>query len=299
MVSVIICTYNRDKYIPGLLQSLVEQTCDKSMYEIVFINNNSNDNTEEICKNFQAKNKTCNFYYFLETKQGLSHARNRGIKEAKSDILIFIDDDAIASNTHIEEVSHFFNQNQNIVAGGGKILPKLESKKPIWMSKFLMPIMSVIDLGNNIKKFPSGKFPIGANMFFRKKIFDRIGLFNTKLGRTGTNMLGGEEKDIFNKIKDSGGLIYYLPKPWIYHIIPDERLTTRFVKKQALGVGASNKIHAKNISNIELLKSYLKEIFKWGASLILFFIYFVLFQFPKGIMIIKFRFWVSKGMLGN
>lgn len=296
-LSVIICTYNRAKYIYDLLQSLVNQTFNKSDYEIVFVNNNSNDNTDEICKNFQTENKGLNFYYFNETKQGLSHARNRGITEAKGEILIFIDDDALACKKYLEEISAFFKQNVSASAGGGKILPKYENKRPVWMSKFLEPVMSVINLGNNIKQFPPGKFPIGANMYFRKKVFEETGLFNTELGRTGKNLLGGEEKDIFNKLRKKKGLIYYLPKPWIYHIIPESRLTAAFIKKQASGIGQSEKIRALDIKKTEIYKSYLKEVFKWGASLFLFLFYVINFSPAKAKMIIMFRYWVTNGML--
>ncbi len=296
-LSVIICTYNREKYIPGLLESLTKQTFDKSEYEIVFVNNNSNDNTSEICLEFSKNNPKYIFRYYNEPKQGLSHARNRGIREAKSDILIFIDDDALACENYLKEIASFFAKYKDAVAGGGKILPKYESYRPDWMSVFLEPVMSVINLGEKIKKFYGGKFPIGANMYFRKEIFEEIGTFNTKLGRTGKNMLGGEEKDLFNKLRHNNHNVYYLPKAWIYHIIPAVRLTVDFIKKQALGIGFSEKIRAERISKAELMKSYFKELLKWGASIMLFFFYLLTFQSKKGIMIIKFRFWVSKGLI--
>lgn len=295
-LSVIICTYNRANYIPGLFKSLVTQTCDKLNYEIVFVNNNSKDNTEEICKQFQIENKGITFKYFNETKQGLSFARNRGIKESTGEILVFIDDDAIASENYLIEILTFFEQNQHITAGGGRIFPKYETKRPNWMSVFLEPIISVINIGNKNKKFPAGKFPVGANMFFRKIVFDEIGLFNTMLGRTGRNMLGGEEKDIFNRLKNRGALIFYLADAWIYHIIPENRLTQDFIKKQATGIGISEKIRARNINSKELFKSYFKELFKWAASLILFLFYLISFQALKAMMIVKFRYWVSSGL---
>ena len=91
LVSIIICSYNRMQYLPKCLEHLKNQTCKTEDYEIVLINNNSTDKTELICKEYIQKNPELNVSYFLEKNPGLSHARNRGVEEAKGNILCFID----------------------------------------------------------------------------------------------------------------------------------------------------------------------------------------------------------------
>lgn len=298
-LSAIICTYNRAIFLPQVLESLKNQNYNKEKFEIIVVNNNSTDNTEEICLNFKEKNKELNFNYFVETNQGLSYARNRAIKESNGEILIFIDDDAIASEKYLEEIFNFFNKYNEISAGGGKILPKFETKKPKWMSYFMEPLMSVINLGDKIKEFPKNKYPIGANMFFKREVFTQAGDFNTNLGRVGKNLIGGEEKDIFNRLKAQNKTIYYLPDAWVYHWIPQSRLNSDFIKKQALGIGISEKIRAQNINNYELFKSFIKESLKWAASIFLFLYYFITLRISKGVMIIRFRTWVTKGLFSK
>ena len=199
-ISIIVCTYNREKYIESLLGSLKKQEYPTKDYEIVFVNNNSDDETEKRCTEFREANPEVVFHYFNESKQGLSHARNRGILEAKGEILAFIDDDALAHANYLQNMSKAFKET-DVDAAGGRIYPKYESQRPVWMSKFLEPVMSVIDLGDKNKPFPKNKFPIGANMMFRKEVFEQAGNFNTDLGRTGKKMLGGEEKDLFFRMK--------------------------------------------------------------------------------------------------
>ncbi len=296
-VSIIICTYNRDDFIAKCLDGVNNQTFDKTKYEVVLINNNSTDTTEQICLDFKKSNPDLNFNYFVEMKQGLSAARNRGIVESKAAILSFIDDDAIVCTDYVKEVSSFFNLHENVVALGGKILPLYETERPNWMSKFLEPLMSVINLGDSDKEFPTNKYPIGANMVLRRDIINKVGNFNENLGRTGKNMLGGEEKDLFNRIRSAGGKIWYSAGPWVYHQVPDKRLTIEFINKQALGVGYSEKVRALDISKFELLQSVFSELFKWLASILLFVYYGIRFQAGKGMMIIKFRYWVSSGFL--
>jgi len=298
-ISIIICTYNRDDFIVKCLDGVKKQTCLKDKYEIVLVNNNSTDSTDKLCLDFKNSNPELNFNYFVEMKQGLSAARNRGIREAKSQLLAFIDDDAIVCPDYVEEIIRFFDNNEDADALGGKILPLYESERPKWMSKFLEPLMSVINLGNADKEFPKNKYPIGANMIVRNSIISKVGDFNENLGRTGKNMLGGEEKDLFNRIRLVGGKIWYSPKPWVYHQVPDKRLTIDFIKKQGIGIGYSEKVRASEIGAIEYLKSIFSEFFKWAASFILFIIYSLQFHFSKALMIIRFRYWVSSGFVAK
>ncbi|OFX25523.1 MAG: hypothetical protein A2033_05000 [Bacteroidetes bacterium GWA2_31_9] len=296
-LSIVVCTYNREKYLEQSLNSLVNQSLDKKYYEIILVNNNSTDSTEAICNQFKNQNPELNFTYFLELNQGLSFARNKGIELSNGKIIVFLDDDAFASEKYLEEILIFFNENKNAAAFGGRIYPKFESQKPAWMSSFLMSLASVIDLGDEVKTFKYGQYPIGANMGIRKDIFEKYGVFDTKLGRVGKGMQGGEEKDIFYRIISNNESIYYLPNAWVYHIVPDVRLQNNFIRKQALGVGYSEKMRSKNIGQKEVLKSIIKELMKWIASIFLFLYFSLIFQFPKGQMIIKFRYWVSIGFL--
>ena len=66
MISIIVCTYNRDKYLPKMLESAAKQTCNKEDFELILVNNKSTDNTESICKEYSEKNTHINYRYFLE-----------------------------------------------------------------------------------------------------------------------------------------------------------------------------------------------------------------------------------------
>lgn len=296
MISVVVCTYNRELYLPKMLDSVAKQNCAKSDFELILVNNKSTDNTEEICLKYKAENTSVNFNYFLETNQGLSYARNRGIKEAKGDFIVFVDDDAFLDENYIKELKSYLQTVPSNLGFGGKILPYLECELPKWMSKYLSSLMSIIDLGNDVTLFKGSKYPIGANMGVSRTVVDKIGMFNESLGRTGTSMLGGEEKDFFFRIKEAGFPIYYFPKMLVHHVIPAKRLTVEFIKKQAEGIGVSEKLRTKKSG--EFLKRSILEFYKWGGTLALFFIYLIKGQVSKGIMLVKFRWWISQGLWG-
>ena len=110
MLSVIICTYNREKYLYNVLKSIAENDFSVDEYEIVLVNNNSTDGTEAECGRFRRDFPQVSFRYVVEKNQGLSHARNRGIAEAKGGILIYVDDDALVNKEFLRTYADFFAQ---------------------------------------------------------------------------------------------------------------------------------------------------------------------------------------------
>ncbi|MCT4582250.1 MAG: glycosyltransferase family 2 protein [Flavobacteriales bacterium] len=299
MISIIISTYNREQYISQCLESIAAQQGDQSSWELIIVNNNSTDSTDTLIKEFIMKyQKVINVSYYKEHQQGLSFARNKGIEEAKGDFLVFIDDDAFLVPNYIEELQKALEVYKGeLIAFGGKITPYLESDLPEWMSSYLMPLMSVLDMGNSVIEFKQNKFPIGANMGFSKLLIDKVGDFNVNLGRVGKNTLGGEEKDLFFRMRKVKAKIYYFPSVIVQHVVPDARLTHGFIKKQAIGIGVSERIRSSSIGKLEYVYSLLKEAYKWGGSIVLFVVFTLQFKYPKAQMIIRFRSWVTKGLL--
>ena len=295
-LSVVVCTYNRADCILDALNSLVHQTLSMQLFEVLLVNNNSTDNTAELCENFASDKPEFNYRYIVEHNQGLSYARNRGIVEACGEIIVFMDDDAVAEPDYLEKMLAFFSDLPNAAACGGRIYPRFESRRPRWMSSFLLALTSSIDLGNKVKIFSHRQFPVGANMAVRKTMFERYGVFNTDLGRRGNSLDGAEEKDLFYRLTANGEKIYYLPDTIVYHYVPDRRLTFDFFKRQAIGIGKSERIRAKTISNGEYRKSLVREVIKWGASFILSVFYLLTLRPAKAWRLLIFRWYVSKGL---
>lgn len=297
-LSIVVCTYNRRKYIGRNLDSFITQTASNADFEIIVVNNNSPDDTHEICQDFIQKNPAINIRYFIENNQGLTHARNRGIKESNSPLIAFIDDDAFIREDYCEQTIHFFNQNEEATVVGGKIIPVYESgSEPKWMTPYLLTLMAAQDLGDKIKPFANNKFPIGANMIFRASIFNEVGMFNPDLGRKGDSLEGGEEKDIIFKIRKIHKSILYCPEITVDHIISEAREEMNYIKKMGFGIGVSEITRVKQKGTIGIISKIIQEIFKWGASLILFIKYLILGVPVKGITLIKFRYWVLTGLI--
>jgi len=299
VISVVISTYNRARFLNKCFESLKNQDLSKNDFEIILVDNNCTDETPDICQNFSLKNPDINFKYFIEKNQGLSFARNRGINESSGNFVTFLDDDAFADKNFLKEITVFMEQNKNVVSVGGKILLHFETSAPKWLNKYLASLLGYFNIGDNILQFNKRNYPRGSNMTFRKEIFSRCGYFNTDLGRKGGNLEGSEEKDIYSRIYSLNETVYYLPQAIVYHVVPEERTKIDFIRKQAIGVGFSewNRVKRKGFK-MQISRIFI-EIFKWSASLFLFFYYFFLLKLPKGLMILKFRYWVTKGLLKN
>lgn len=297
MITATISTYNRERYLPQVLESLKKQTLATELFEIVLIDNNSPGNTKEITEEFIKDNPDLKVYYHLETNQGLSYGRNRGIKEAKGKYITFIDDDAFLSMDYLEKIYNYFEKDASVGAIGSKIHLHYEDVIPKWENKYLNSLLGFFDIGNEAKDFPHNDYPRGSNMSFRMSVFEKVGLFNVELGRKGGNLAGSEEKDIFKRIYAEGSIrVIYVPDAVVYHCVPIERTTKEFIKRQALGTGASERIRVKNLGFVAKLNRYFMEFVKWGGSFGLYFIYLFKGKPAKGSMIIRFRWWVSKGL---
>jgi glycosyltransferase involved in cell wall biosynthesis len=300
MITATISTYNRERYLPQVLESLRKQTLSNELFEIVLVNNNSPGNTEEIAKEFMKSNPQLDISYHLETNQGLSYGRNRGIQEGKGKYITFIDDDAFLADDYLEKIYNYFEGDDSLGAIGSKILLHYEDIIPDWENKYLNSLLGYFNLGDEHKDFSKKDYPRGSNMSFRMDVFDKVGGFNVDLGRKGGNLAGSEEKDIFQRIYKKGDIrVVYVPDALVYHCVPIERTTTEFIKKQATGTGASERIRVKNEGIASIGKRYSAEFFKWGASFMLYFIYLLKGQPAKGKMIIKFRYWVSKALFSR
>ena len=298
MLTAIICTYNRAKYIGPLLESIAANDLAKEEYEILLVDNNCTDNTREICEIFAEAHPEVSFRYTTEPEQGLSAARNRGIKEAKGDIIVYIDDDALVDPHYLRDYAEWFSAHPDTMACGGPIIPLYETQEPEWMSPYTRALLTAwMDYGDTPREYPKGRFPGGGNAAYRKSVFEKVGYFNTELGRKGNSLMGAEEKDIFDKMHALGMQILYLPTPVLHHIIPQKKLEKDFFDRWTLQIGMSERKRTLAISKTKYLKRLLSEAVKWGGTIVLLCYYTISFHPAKGWKLVLFRYNVTRGLL--
>lgn len=294
-ISVIIPTYNRKTYLLDTLHSLIRNSATSENFEIIVVNNNSDDSTQSAVTSFINEYSEYQIRHVIEENQGASYSRNRGIKEARAPVLLFVDDDEIADAQLIQSWMSFFGKYPNAAGGGGRIEVQFEDPRPDWMSHFLMPLLGEHKISTTIKKYRPSQFPFAGNMAFRKQVFEKYGMLKTDLGRKGGSLLAGEEKEFYKRIRKHTDQIYHVPDAKVYHRVDEPRMTKEFIRKQALGLGKTIRLMLENESLLKRIRKISSELFKSVVTVGLFVVYTISFNYPKAKMLLKFRWWIWKG----
>ena len=212
VISSIICTYNRGQVLGESLASFAAMSLPEDVaFELLVVDNNSSDDTASIANEFCARQPWAR--YVFEPTPGLSHARNRGIREARGEIVVFIDDDVYLDRNWAHAMLAAFANHPDASAVGGKIIPVFEAGRPEWLSDDLLVVYGHTPYGDSGRWLTYPELPIGANMAFRREVFESVGPFDPRLGRIGERLLSNEENDFFYRLNRRGRKVLYAPTP--------------------------------------------------------------------------------------
>jgi GT2 family glycosyltransferase len=207
-LSVLICTRNRAKSLDATLERFFEQQFNGEYeYEIVVIDNNSTDQTGEVIERHVAKHPQIIRQYF-EPRCGLTYARNTALAAAVGEIIVFTDDDVLVDTNWLNEIYREFNSDPDLFMLGGRVL--LANDKLQTVSLQISELRQTFEFPDN------GGFAMGANMAFRREVFDRIGVFDVRLG-AGRFFAGADDTDIFYRALKAGYRCFYTPNVLVYH----------------------------------------------------------------------------------
>lgn len=239
-ISIIICTLNRHQILRSAIISIIEQSLPKELYEIMVIDNGSEDETKEVVE--MLSSGIPNMVYCCEPKKGLSIARNRGIRESTGDIVAFLDDDAVAHPEWLERLYTVYNSDPDVGAAVGKILVLWEHGKPAYVDEYFEGYFGKFNQGEMRKTLIFPDYLFGSNMSLRRNIALEVGGFREDLGRKGKNLLAAEETDLFYRLSLKGIKVVYEPNAVVYHRVLAERLSRCWGLRRAFGHGQSMSI---------------------------------------------------------
>ena len=212
-ISIVVCTFNRAALLNLAIDSIFKQEYFPANFELIIIDNNSSDNTFEICEKYIGSKISVR--YFKELAQGLSHARNRGYHEALYDYIGYLDDDAQADKAWLKEAESII-QEKNPDAFGGPIFPYYLTAKPDW---FIDDYEIRLDY-DKTGWLPEKNWLSGSNMFFKKDVLTYFSGFRTDLGMNGEKFCYGEETELLNRLKLNKNSIYYSLDLMVTHHVP-------------------------------------------------------------------------------
>ena len=228
-VTVVICTYNRAELLGEALDSLTRQTADRSSYEVIVVDNNSTDTTRETTEAFIERFD--NIRIVGESAQGLSHARNRGCREAHADWIVYMDDDARARENLVERIQYIIGAF-DFDCFGGVYEPWYKYGKPDWFRDEYATNRKNLDAPGVLEKdFASCIFTI------KKDVLLSLGGFPVTLGMTGETISYGEETHLQVRMRKNGYTVGYDPSLLIYHSVNPSQLNPSWHIRSAYAAG--------------------------------------------------------------
>ena len=297
-ITLVIATYNRREQLLKSLDSVVRQTLPRESWEVVVVDNNSQDGTYEAVEAFATAHVGINLRVVRETVQGVSAARNRGIAESRGEFIVVTDDDETLSEGFLEAYYKFYERGGRIC--GGRILPAFEVEPPAWMSKYTeRAIAGTVDLGDAERDFGTGKFFGGGNHGYRRDVMEQYGGYDTGLGRNGRVLLAGEEKDLYKRMSSAGERVRYLPEAVVYHNVEKERLTQEYFERLCRNIGRSERQRTRTVSRTAYVRRVIMEVIKWGGALAIGGWYALRGQLSKGSNLLVMRRQITAGLLGR
>jgi glucosyl-dolichyl phosphate glucuronosyltransferase len=224
-ITTILCTYNRCQSLAKALDSLAASILPKTIeWEVLVVDNNSSDQTRVVVEDF-SRQYPRRFRYLFESRQGKSYALNAGIREAWGDVLAFVDDDVVVEQTWLENLTSVLSDGQ-WAGSGGRILPMPGFVPPPWLAlagpyNLAGALCAYCDPGDVPGELKDP--PYGANMAFRKEMFDRYGSFRTDLGPFPNSKIGFEDTEFARRLMAGGERLRYVPSAVVYHEVHEGR----------------------------------------------------------------------------
>jgi glycosyltransferase involved in cell wall biosynthesis len=260
-VSIILCTHRIDRYedFVEAINSLKAQSYEN--LEIVVVVDGNRDLYDKILKTGVETDKVEVKVILNEKNLGLSESRNKGIKEAKGDVIAFFDDDAVADENWLRELLKVYKE-RDVIAAGGKLLPKWISKKP----KFL-PEEYYWLIGTTHKGFPEEVTEVrntfGSNLSFKADVIKALGGFRGEMGVKGRGLLQGEETELCERMRKKFGKgVVYNPDAIVYHKVFPERLMIKFLLRRAFWQGYSKRVLKELGYSISEEERFVKSLFR-------------------------------------
>lgn len=236
-VSVVICAYTEERWndLVEAVESVKNQTVPAREIIVVI------DHNQALFERAQAEIVGVVVIENGEAR-GLSGARNSGIATASGAIIAFLDDDATAAPDWIERLLEGYGQPE-VLGVGGAIEPLWEQGRPAWFPEEFDWVVGCTYRGMPTTVAPVRNL-IGANMSFRREVFERVGGFRNGMGRVDTLPIGCEETEFCIRARQHipGSIFIYEPRATAFHKVSASRVRWRYYLSRCYFEGRSKAV---------------------------------------------------------
>jgi glucosyl-dolichyl phosphate glucuronosyltransferase len=243
--SVIIPTRNRSGQLARCLDSLSQQSLPATEFEVIVSDNGSNDDTQAVASNFSS---SLQLHYLFEPTPGLHVGRHAGLHHAKTELLLYCDDDIVANPRWVESVVEAF-ADPNVVLVGGNNLPLFDQTPPSWLQTWwsrrsryghAIGYLSILDFGQSTFRIDPG-YIWGCNFSIRKQVLLDAGGFHPD-GMPADHMRwrGDGETHVSAMIRKRGLQALFHSGASVHHQVSKERMSADYFQRRGFAQGVSD-----------------------------------------------------------
>ena len=263
--TVIIPTYNRAESLQRLLASIALLQGLRSLrLEVLVVNNGSTDGTAGIIQGEQEKALQYHLQVIEEAHRGKASALNQGLRNASGKVLMVLDDDVVAHPHLLVKHAECYKQTA-FDAVQGKILPGRDPEgHPADMSRLSEYNIPLIDYGDEFREI---RGLTGTNMSFKREIYEKVGLFDPRLGPGAAGF--SEDTEYSRRIRAAGFKIGYSPEAVVYHELNPKRYGRSYNREVEYRKGVSRSLYRRDSILFRVLPNLAANCFRYGLYLIL------------------------------
>jgi glycosyltransferase involved in cell wall biosynthesis len=243
-LTLLICTHNNAGLLDGALEKIAQQVLPPdARWEVLVVANRCTDETPEVVRRWGASGRIPRLRYISERRLGISHARERGLRESHGRLVGFVDDDCLLAPDWATQALRFAEANPRAGAFGG-INELAWEVPPTRVADLYGESLARQDLGPVPRLMPVNEWrmPVGAGLVVRRQaIIDSGWIEHGQLSARGPRSLGaGEDTEISLRIRRAGWEVWYSPELRLRHVIPPERMTLAYLRRLHRGFGRAD-----------------------------------------------------------
>ncbi len=225
LITVALCTHNHADRLQRTLEDLGKLNSPTRRWELVVVDNGCSDDTPQLLAATEWRPFEVPVRIVREMKLGLSNARNRALKEAKGEYLLFVDDDETPDSQWLKAYEQAILVHRPDALGGRIEVLFEHGDRPSWLQDELLGFLGRLNQYGEACWLTEPNTPFyGGNFAVRRELFATIGEFDAELGRKGSVNDGGEDTEFYRRLLAAGSKIRWVPEAIIHHRIQVDKL---------------------------------------------------------------------------
>lgn len=264
-VTVVLPTFRRPEGLRRVLEALARQDDPLIDWELVVVDNDEPPGNAAVLEQF-ASGFPVPVRSVHEPKRGAAHARNRGIAEASSEFIAFIDDDVVPASDWLSQLLRPL-QERRCDGVGGRVILDQTVRRPRWFDdRSFSGYLAHFNLGDDETDIEAGGYVLTANAAFRTGLLRESGGFDPVLGPRSGIPLVNDDVQLCRDAMRIGGKIRYSPSAVVVHELPPGRLTRSYIWRRLYAQGRSDWLLDRETLSLERwrgMAAALREFLHW------------------------------------